>query len=74
MDDRLLRVESAVRDLEQSIGHIEHRLAAIERAVVETGAGGNELALVGVPHRYMRSARALGPVDAFRATSSRSGR
>ena len=37
MDDRLLRVESAVRDLEQSIGHIEHRLAVIERAVAATG-------------------------------------
>ena len=39
MDDRLLRVESAVRDLFQSIGNIEHRLTAIERAVAATGAG-----------------------------------
>ena len=32
MDDRLSRVESAVRDLEQAIGRINQRLAAIERA------------------------------------------
>ena len=38
MDDRLLRVESAVRDLEQSIATIEQRLAVIERAVAATGA------------------------------------
>jgi hypothetical protein len=38
MDDRLRRVESAVRNLEQSIGHIESRLAVIERAVVVAGA------------------------------------
>ena len=37
MDDRLLRVESLVRDLKQSIGHIEQRLASIERAVAATG-------------------------------------
>jgi hypothetical protein len=39
MDDRLLRVESAVRDLQQSIGAIEHRVAVIERAVAATGTG-----------------------------------
>jgi len=39
MEDRLLRVESAVRDLEQSIGNIEHRLAVIERAVAAPSAG-----------------------------------
>ena len=32
MDDRLSRVESAVRDLEQAIGRIDHRIEAIERA------------------------------------------
>jgi hypothetical protein len=39
MDDRLSRVESAVRDLERSIGNIEHRLAVMERAAAEAGAG-----------------------------------
>ena len=38
MDDRLLRVESAVQDLVQSIGHLERRLAVMERAVAATGA------------------------------------
>ncbi|HMB78818.1 MAG TPA: hypothetical protein VKI43_02075 [Vicinamibacterales bacterium] len=36
MDDRLLRVEAAVRELEQTIGTIERRLAVIERAGAET--------------------------------------
>jgi hypothetical protein len=39
MNDRLLRIESAVRDLERAIGTIEHRLAVIERAVAVTDAG-----------------------------------
>ena len=43
MDDRLLRIESAVRDLERAIGTIEHRLAVIERAVAATDAGDADL-------------------------------
>jgi len=39
MDDGLSRVETAIRDLEQSFGDIERRLAVIERAVAATGAG-----------------------------------
>ena len=39
MDDRLSRVESAVRDLRQSVGNLEHRLAGVERAAAATGAG-----------------------------------
>ena len=43
MDDRLLRVESAVQDLVQSIGHLERRLALMERAVAATGAADAEI-------------------------------
>ena len=49
MDDRLLRVESAVRELEQSIGHIEHRLASIERAVAATGIADANLSATPAP-------------------------
>ena len=49
MDDRLLRVESAVRELEQSIGHIEHRLAVIERAVAATGMADANLSATPAP-------------------------
>ncbi|MEP7309514.1 MAG: hypothetical protein ABJA98_28750 [Acidobacteriota bacterium] len=37
MDERLLRVESAVRALEQSLGDIERRLVVIEHAGAATG-------------------------------------
>ena len=33
MDDRLSRIETAIRDLEQIVGHLDRRLEAIERVV-----------------------------------------
>jgi hypothetical protein len=42
MDDRPLRVESAVQDLVRSIGDIERRLAVIERAIATSSIGDAE--------------------------------
>jgi len=38
VDDRLARIETAIRDLEQVVGHIDRRLEAIERVVAAPGA------------------------------------
>ena len=61
MDDRLLRVESAVREIEQSIGHIERRLAVVERAVAATAAGDADLSATpaDVPHPALPALPAL---------------
>ena len=65
MDDRLLRVESAVQDLVQSIGHLERRLAVMERAVAATGAADADIsASPALPGRPGPSDLPAGPARA----------